>query len=147
MGIARFCLTNPVPYGTINYSEKTNEVIDMTVYVKDASKSVLSGLGKMKAAMIEDYAKFMPPSKSDISAKMNAEYAENFTITYGKKYIKITEKGGGVKAFVVGVDNDKVFKKGDILKPAGYNAPARNAARGNILDGGYPINWTGPLYL
>ena len=56
-----FCLTNPVPYGTINYSEKTNEVIEMTVYVKDASKSVLSGLGKMKAAMIADYAKFMPP--------------------------------------------------------------------------------------
>lgn len=119
----------------------------MTIIVKDASKSVLSGLGKMKAAMIEDYARFMPPTKSDTTAKMNAEYAENFTITYGKKYIKITEKGGGVKAFVVGVDNDKVFKKGDILKPAGYNAPARNAARGNILDGGYPINWTGPLYL
>ena len=119
----------------------------MTVYVKDASKSVLSGLSKMKAAMIEDYAKFMPPSKSDTTAKMNAEYADNFTITYGTKYIKITEKGGGVKAFVVGVDNDKKFKKGDILKPAGWAAPARNAARGNVLDGGYPINWTGPLYL
>ena len=119
----------------------------MTVIVRNGSLSVLSGLGKMKAAMIEDYAKFMPPTKSDTTAKMNVDYAENFTITYGKKYIKITEKGGGVKAFVVGVDNDKVFKKGDILKPAGYNAPARNAARGNILDGGYPINWTGPLYL
>ena len=98
----------------------------MTVIVRNGSLSVLSGLGKMKAAMIEDYAKFMPPSKSDISAKMNAEYAENFTITYGTKYIKITEKGGGVKAFVVGVDNDKKFKKGDILMAAGYNAPARN---------------------
>ena len=140
-------MTNPVPYGTINYSEKTNEVIEMTVIVRNGSLSVLSGLGKMKAAMIEDYAKFMPPSKSDITAKMNAEYAENFTITYGKKYIKITEKGGGVKAFVVGVDNDKKFKKGDILMPAGYNAPARNKARGNILRGGYPINWTGACYL
>jgi hypothetical protein len=119
----------------------------MTVYVKDASKSVLSGLSKMKAAMIADYAKFMPPSKSDTTAKMNAEYADNFTITYGTKYIKITEKGGGVKAFVVGVDNDKKFKKGDILMAAGYNAPARNKARGNILNGGYPINWTGPCYL
>ena len=140
-------MTNPVPYGTINYSEKTNEVIEMTVIVRNGSLSVLSGLGKMKAAMIEDYAKFMPPSKSDISAKMNAEYAENFTITYGTKYIKITEKGGGVKAFVVGVDNDKKFKKGDILMAAGWNAPARNKARGNILRGGYPINWTGACYL
>ena len=119
----------------------------MTVIVKDASKSVLSGLSKMKAAMIADYAKFMPPTKSDTTAKMNADYADNFDIRYGKKYIKIVEKGGGVKAFVVGVDDDKKFKKGDILKAAGWNAPARNAARGNILDGGYAIDWTGPLYL
>ena len=118
----------------------------MTVYVADSSKSVLSGLSKMKTAMIEDYAKFMPP-KDEITKKMNAEYAENFTITYGKKYIKITEKGGGVKGFVVNTDNDKKFKKGDILKAAGYAAPARNAARGNIVDGGYTIRWTGPLYL
>ena len=114
--------------------------------VADGAKSILAGLGNMKAAMIADYAKFMPPM-DEVAKKMNEDYANNLTITYGKKYIKITEKGGGVKAFVVGVDNDKVFKKGDILKPAGYAAPARNAARGNILDGGYPINWTGPLYL
>jgi len=139
-------LTNPVPYGTINYSEKTNEVIDMTVYVKDASKSVLSGLSKMKAAMIEDYAKFMPPTKSDTTAKMNAEYVDKFDIRYGTKYIKSVSDGGGVKAFVVGVDNDKKFKLGDILLPAGFNAPARNFARGNILDGDYTIAWTGALY-
>ena len=118
----------------------------MTVYVKAASKSVLSGLSKMKAAMIADYAKFMPPTKSDTTAKMNADYADGFDIRYGKNYIKIVCKDS-VAAFVVGVDNDKKFKKGDILKAAGWNAPARNAARGNILDGGYAIDWTGPLYL
>ena len=118
----------------------------MTVIVRNGSLSVLSGLGKMKAAMIEDYAKFMPPTKSDTTAKMNAKYADNFDIRYGKKYIKIVENGGGVKAFVVGVDNDKKFKKGDILLPAGFNAPARNFARGNILDGDYTIAWTGALY-
>ena len=117
----------------------------MTVYVKDASKSVLSGLSKMKAAMIEDYANFMVPD-TETKKKMNAAYADNFDIRYGKKYIKIVCKDS-VAAFVVGVDNDKKFKKGDILKPAGWNAPARNAARGNILDGGYAIDWTGPLYL
>ena len=118
----------------------------MTIYVKEGADSVMTGLDNMKAAMIEDYKNF-GGEMTDIRKRMCAEYAEKFTITYGKKYIKITEKGGGVKAFVVGVDNDKVFKKGDILKPAGWAAPARNAARGNILDGGYPINWTGPLYL
>jgi len=114
----------------------------MTVFVNESSKSILSGLSKMKAAMIEDYNDFMPNNK-----RMCDEYAEKLTISYGKKYIKIFEEGGGVKAFVVGVDNDKKFKMGDILMAAGYNAPARNAARGNILDGGYTINWTGPLYL
>ena len=114
------------------------------MYVADGAKTVLGGLGNMKAAMIADYAKFIP-QMDEVTKKMNEDYANNFTITYGKKYIKITEKGGGVKAFVVGVDNDKKFRKGDILKAAGYNAPARNAARGNIFDGGYPINWTGPL--
>ncbi len=117
----------------------------MTVYVKDASKSVLSGLSKMKAAMIADYAKFMPPTKSNTTAKMNADFIDGFDVRYGKKYIKIVCKDS-VTAFVVGVDNDKKFKKGDILLPAGYNAPARNFARGNVLDGGYNIGWTGPLY-
>ena len=118
----------------------------MTVYVNEGAETIDAGLGKMKDAMIKDYVGFMPP-KDEVRKNMCERYENNFTITYGKKYIKITEKGGGVKAFVVGVDNDKVFKKGDILKPAGYNAPARNAARGNILEGNYAINWTGPLYL
>ena len=43
--------------------------------------------------------------------------------------------------------NDKKFQKGDVLKCAGYNAPARNKARGNVLNGGFNIQWTGPLYL
>ena len=117
----------------------------MTVFVKESSKSVLAGLSKMKTAMIEDYVGFMPP-KDEIRKKMCAEYADTYDIRYGKKYIKIV-CNNSVAAFVVGVDNDKRFKKGDILKSAGWNAPARNAARGNILDGGYPIDWTGDCYL
>ncbi len=82
--------------------------------------------------------------------EMKANFAEGISVEYGKKYIKIVKTLGSqrmVWGFIVGVDNDKKFKLGDILKPAGWKAPARNAARGNILDGGYPINWTGPLYL
>ena len=116
----------------------------MTIYVKESSESVLSGLSKMKTAMIEDY------NSMSFNDEMKANFAEGISVEYGKKYIKIVKTLGSqrmVWGFIVGVDNDKKFKLGDILKPAGWKAPARNAARGNILDGGYPINWTGPLYL
>ena len=63
----------------------------------------------------------------------------------GKKYIKIVQDTG-VFCFIVKEDF-KQFKKGDILKAAGYNAPALNSARGNVLTGNYNIQLTGPLYL
>ena len=116
----------------------------MTVYVKESSKSILAGLSKMKTAMIKDY------NSMSFYDEMKANFAEGISVEYGKKYIQIVKTLGSqrmVWGFIVGVDNDKKFKLGDILKPAGWKAPARNAARGNILDGGYPINWTGPLYL
>ena len=84
---------------------------------------------------------------SDTNKKMISEFNEKITYKTGSKYIKVINEDGGVWGFVVNTDNDKKFKKGDILKPAGYAAPARNAARGNIIDGGYIIRWTGPLYL
>ena len=114
----------------------------MTVYVGKSSRTIASGLLKLKDAMIADYNSFMPENEG-----MKAEFAEKWGITSGSKYIKVVEEGSGVKMFIVNTDKDKKFKKGDILKPAGWAAPARNKARGNILDGNYPINWTGPLYL
>ena len=73
-------------------------------------------------------------------------WSETTKVKYGQKYVKII-RDNSVWGFIVNTDNDKVFKKGDILKAAGWNAPARNAARGNIFDDDYYINWTGPLYL
>ena len=74
-------------------------------------------------------------------------FDDNVEVKHGKKYIKIL--GGvssGVWGFIVATDDHKKFKKGDILKAAGYNAPAMNKARGNVFDG-YTIQWTGPNYL
>ena len=83
---------------------------------------------------------------TEIQKKMRKEFNEGLHYTTGQKYIKII-KDRSVWGFVVNVDNDKKFRKGDILKAAGYNTPARNKARGNILDGDYSVCWTGPHYL
>ena len=117
----------------------------MTVHVTKSAKTIKDGILNMKDAMIFDYQGFMPPN-DDIRRKMFDDYVTTLSETYGSKYIKVISNGS-VSAFIVNTENDKKFRYGDILKAASYKAPARNAARGNILDGGYPINWTGPLYL
>lgn len=99
-----------------------------------------------------DYVRFMSNvgDKADIRQDMIDNFVNNITYTEGKKYVKVIKKLGTqtmVWGFIVNVDDDRMFRKGDILKPAGFNAPARNKPRGNILDGGYRIQWTGPAYL
>ena len=84
--------------------------------------------------------------RTEIQAKMYDEFVNSVRVDEGSKYIRIV-KQGSVWGFIVKTDKDKLFRKGDILKAAGFNAPARNKARGNILDGGYQIRWTGPYYL
>ena len=104
-------------------------------------------IGKIKA----DYIKFATaggrgtPEPGSYFAEQLANFEDNVEVKYGKKYIKIV-KDNGVWGFIVNTDNDKLFKKGDILKAAGYNAPARNAARGNVFEN-YSVAWTGPHYL
>lgn len=83
---------------------------------------------------------------SEHNVKMIDDFNNGLEIKEGQKYIKVVSSRS-VWGFIVKSENDKLFKKGDILKAAGYNAPARNAARGNIIDGGYTVQWTGPLYL
>lgn len=82
---------------------------------------------------------------NDINKRMIAEFNNELSYTVGNKYIKIV-KGGSVWGFVINTDTDKKFKRGDILKAASWNAPARNAARGNVFTG-FKVNWTGPNYL
>ena len=117
----------------------------MTVYVSGKTYDTVEGVEEMKKAMMSDYAgwKDRCGRRDGIALKMYNDYCDNLTESYGSKYIKIFSKGGGVKAFIVNTDKDKKFKKGDILKPAGCAAPARNFARGNVLEGGYEIRWTG----
>ena len=112
----------------------------MTVQVTKKTDDIGGGIQNMIDAMIEDYNIW---SRND---NMKNRFASNFTVNKGKKYFKVINDNA-VKCFIVNTTEDKVFQYGDILKPAGWNAPARNRARGNVLDGNYQIQWTGPLYL
>ena len=119
----------------------------MTTQIQKQFDNLEDGIQNMIDAAIHDYGQWMP-ADTEVRIKMNKEFAEGWVIKTGPKYTKILQKhGGNVWGFVVNTENDKKFKKGDLLKPAGYNAPARNAARGNVLEGGFRIGWTGPEYL
>ena len=95
-------------------------------------------------AICADYARWSDNLTSP-RQEMIDEFNKSIHVKIGKKYIKII-RDRSVWGFIVKETSGK-FREGDILKAAGWNAPAMNSARGNILDGGYTIQWTGPLYL
>tara|TARA_Y100001937_G_C7079336_1_gene312137 strand:- start:831 stop:1175 length:345 start_codon:yes stop_codon:yes gene_type:complete len=114
----------------------------MTVWVSKQFENINDGIQNMLAAATHDYNEFCS------NENMQQEFAKGWVVKEGQKYIKIlTRNGESAWGFIVNTDNDKKFKKGDVLKCAGFNAPARNAARGNVLNGGFNIQWTGPIYL
>ena len=84
---------------------------------------------------------------SPVAKTMISDFNENLKVKEGSKYSKIVTSNGSVWGFVVSTENDTKFKKGDILMAASWKTPARNSARGNILEGNYNISWTGPSYL
>lgn len=80
----------------------------------------------------------------------NYDYREYLPLTYkkGRKYIKIIDDRS-VWGFV-SMENGDVkgspVKKGDLLKAANYNSPAKHA-RGNIFEGTAKYSFWGPEYL
>ena len=104
-----------------------------------------SALNNLHRAIVNDYER-----GGDRDPQRVVEFAEGISFEEGRKYIKVVKKLGQqsmVWGFIMKED-DKVFQKGDILKAAGWSAPARNRARGNILDGDFSwVRWTGPQYL
>ena len=101
-------------------------------------------LTKLHKAIVVDYARRTPePDDRDVT-----QFAEGITFEEGRKYIKVV-KTLGTQQMVWGFlmkEDDKKFKKGDILMAASWAAPARNKARGNVFED-YKIQWTGPNYL
>ena len=118
------------------------------ITVDKKADNLKDGITNMMLGAKDDYIKMSTSGGKELTgySKEQVDNWDNKTkISEGKKYIKIVQDTG-VFAFVMKEDSGHL-KKGDILKAAGYNKPALNSARGNVLNGNYYIQWTGPLYM
>ena len=119
------------------------------IKVSQKCETLEEGIKFMMAGAKADYVRCSTSNgKKELtgySLEQTEKWDSNTRIMPCKKYIKVVQENG-VFCFIVKEDF-KHFKKGDILKAAGYNAPALNQPRGNVLTGNYMIQWTGPLYL
>ena len=110
----------------------------MTVVVKKA-ETLEEGIQNIIEASQKDYEEW----------SKGRTLTQAYSVEEGRSYIKII-RDHTAHSFVVKketVRNNKVFKVGDILKPASWKAPTMNAPRGNVFEEGSLMNWTGPLYL
>ena len=118
------------------------------MFVNKKATTLDEGIKNLMAGAKQDYVRWSTVGGKELTGycKEQVDNWDNKTkIKNGKKYIKIVQDTG-VFCFIVKEDF-KHFKKVDILKAAGYNAPALNSARGNVLSGDYYVQWTGPLYM
>ncbi len=116
--------------------------------VEQKADNLKDGITNMMLGAKNDYIRMSTSGGKELTgySKEQVDNWDNKTkVSEGKKYIKIVQDTG-VFAFVMKEDSGHL-KKGDILKAAGYNKPALNSARGNVLTGNYAIQWTGPLYM
>ena len=118
------------------------------IKVEKTAKTLDEGIKNLMSGAKQDYVRMSTSNGKELvgySKEQVDKWDSLIRVEQGQKFIKVVRENG-VFAFIVKQDDGR-FKKGDILKPAGFNAPAKNSARGNILSGNYYIQWTGPLYM
>lgn len=73
---------------------------------------------------------------------------EPLKVERGSKYIKLVDNTSawGFVSMVDGLNKGVPVKKGDLLKPASWNSPAKHS-RGNIFEGTDVWEYYGPKYL
>ena len=75
----------------------------------------------------------------------NGYVNKEFSYECGRKYVHVimSDNQRSSHSWIM-LQDDKKFKRGDILKSATWRGPARNFARGNVLCGGFKhIRWCG----
>lgn len=96
---------------------------------------------KLVESIKADYVGWPGIGNTEVGARMRDEFCNGVEVVEGKKYIKIITRNS-VWGFVVKEAEGK-FNRGDVLKAAGWAAPAKNFARGNVFAGMKSPRWTG----
>ena len=109
----------------------------------------MENIEKLLEAIIADYYNWQTANgtreQTNIQKEMYEKFSKGLSLKRGNKYYKIIVEKGSVWGFVQ-IANDNKFKAGDILKPAGWASPARNFARGNVIDQNFDsVRWTSPM--
>ena len=108
---------------------------------------MIDGLNEYLEFIKENYVRWSAQTPTDVRIRMTEEFKKSVGFEVGSKYIKVYSGTNqrSVHSFICLKDNGK-FKKGDILKAAGWSSPARNFARGNVITKQYgATTWTGAM--
>ena len=123
-------------------------VRDIGLVDLDVKEELKEALIDYENAMVRDYYSFTHGFHDPYKDEVRSAYANGIRYIKGPKYLKVinTDRDGSrtVHSFINLGNREFLF--GDILKSAGWKAPALNKARGNLFKG-YRVNWTGAEYL
>src|SRR6056300_1980161 len=102
----------------------------MTILIDKSAKTLEEGIKNLIEGSKLDYAKWTQKGRAEGSSYYDeslANFGKNCSVKPGQNYIKVI-RDNSVHAFVIKKLTDKTkamgFKVGDILKPAGWRAPA-----------------------
>jgi hypothetical protein len=132
--------------------------------IQEIKNEILGLQAKLDEITARNTPKVMPEYDLDIALTMYADHLKadfervspkakypeaKFDVTFerGRKFIKVVKSSWGstsVHGFICIAPHDQ-WKFGDILKAASWAAPAKNFARGNVLNPASYSNhrWTG----
>jgi len=92
------------------------------------------------------FAAFMAKAQAQVATRYQAQGYGNaapvLTFMEGNRYVRLVKTSYGQRSAFGFVDK----QNGNVLKAAGWKAPAKNFARGNIFDpqnGTGRVEWTG----
>ena len=115
---------------------------------KEFYKMSTLGPGSTPYVVMSTFAKIIGTHVPNVEIQVNATgAATRHAVDAARGKIHFFMGAPSVHSFIVATDSDSKFRRGDVLRPATWKAPAKNKARGNIFDGDFPMQWTGPLYL